>query len=548
MAFDCPSCGLRNSEVQSAEVQEKGCRFEVTVSGPRDLNRQVVKSDRCTVTLVELEFEIPPNTQKGVFTTIEGLLRTARDNLVETQPRRRALDPESADAVDAFCDRLTGCVDGAPGSLPFTLVLDDPTGNSFLENLDAPRADPAMRVKYYHRSGAQNRALGLYAESARAGPLAGVAEEGEEGEEEEEGGGKKARLGGAGFDTAPCDDAEADAAAAAADAAAGDGDSSALTGSAAHTGTLFPPRVVEMSGNTPSGFTKGGAHIRGVTARASASGAAKARAGPSGAGLVFDSSTSDAPKEVMRFAADCFACSAPGETRMCVTDVPHFKEVILMSFSCEACGWRDVEVKGGGAVPPHGSTTILRYDPTHPDAADDLGRDVIKGDTAAVELPELELALAPGSLGGMYTTVEGLLTAVRDKLLMSNPFGGGGGSGAKASVVAGAGGPLPADTPWDGTGVRGGDSSDATKANRYVAFLADLEACIEGTRPFTLILKDPMANTWVYSPVAPAPDPRLEHSPYVRSAEEDVELGLTDMLVEGYGEDKMEEEEGEGGA
>ena len=178
MAFDCPSCGLRNSEVQSAEVQEKGCRFEVTVSGPRDLNRQVVKSDRCTVTLVELEFEIPPNTQKGVFTTIEGLLRTARDNLVETQPRRRALDPESADAVDAFCDRLTGCVDGAPGSLPFTLVLDDPTGNSFLENLDAPRADPAMRVKYYHRSGAQNRALGLYAESARAGPLAGVAEDG----------------------------------------------------------------------------------------------------------------------------------------------------------------------------------------------------------------------------------------------------------------------------------------------------------------------------------------------------------------------------------
>ena len=32
MAFDCEHCGFRNSEVQSAEIQEKGCKFEVTVS------------------------------------------------------------------------------------------------------------------------------------------------------------------------------------------------------------------------------------------------------------------------------------------------------------------------------------------------------------------------------------------------------------------------------------------------------------------------------------------------------------------------------------
>lgn len=35
MAFECEHCGLRNSEVQAAEVQEKGCRFEVKIETKR---------------------------------------------------------------------------------------------------------------------------------------------------------------------------------------------------------------------------------------------------------------------------------------------------------------------------------------------------------------------------------------------------------------------------------------------------------------------------------------------------------------------------------
>lgn len=91
---------------------------------------------------------------------------------------------------------------------------------------------------------------------------------------------------------------------------------------------------------------------------------------------------------------------------MCCTDVPHFKEVILMGFVCDECGWKNVEVKGGGAVPPLGTVTTLRFTPGEEWSAEDLGRDVIKGDTASVEILELDLELAQGSLGGLYTTVE----------------------------------------------------------------------------------------------------------------------------------------------
>ncbi len=75
---------------------------------------------------------------------------------------------------------------------------------------------------------------------------------------------------------------------------------------------------------------------------------------PCGAGLLV---------QVMSFPVNCNECAAPGETRMCVTDIPHFKEIIIMSFLCDDCGARTVEVKGGGAVPDHGTRTTLKVTP-----------------------------------------------------------------------------------------------------------------------------------------------------------------------------------------
>ena len=48
---------------------------------------------------------------------------------------------------------------------------------------------------------------------------------------------------------------------------------------------------------------------------------------------------------------------------------------------------------------------------------EDFRRDVLKSDTAQLELPELELVLEMGTLGSMYTTVEGLLNKVLLKIM-----------------------------------------------------------------------------------------------------------------------------------
>lgn len=110
----------------------------------QDLDRQIVKSDRASVRIPELDFEIPPGTQNGVFTTIEGLLDKAIDGLAAGQEIRRRLEPEAATAIDAFLEKLRGLRAGT--TLPFTFVLDDPSGNSFVENPHVPRHDPNMKV------------------------------------------------------------------------------------------------------------------------------------------------------------------------------------------------------------------------------------------------------------------------------------------------------------------------------------------------------------------------------------------------------------------
>ena len=75
-----------------------------------------------------------------------------------------------------------------------------------------------------------------------------------------------------------------------------------------------------------------------------------------------------------------------------------------MSFSCASCGYRNAEVKGGGAVPLKGCRATLKCVDEG-----DLLRDVLKSDTAAVTIPELDLELVHGTLGSVYTTLEGCL-------------------------------------------------------------------------------------------------------------------------------------------
>lgn len=153
---------------------EHGTIYTVRVLSRADMNRQLVKSQTCTVTIPEYQLTIPPS--KGQLTTIEGILRDVVADLCADQPLRRVADEDTYKKIQSLIDsfnEILGDEDEDDSQAtettkemqhikPFTLILDDPAGNSFLEFIES-MADPKWNLRTYNRTRKQNADLGLVA-------------------------------------------------------------------------------------------------------------------------------------------------------------------------------------------------------------------------------------------------------------------------------------------------------------------------------------------------------------------------------------------------
>ncbi|KAJ2517570.1 nucleolar zinc-finger protein [Coemansia sp. RSA 2049] len=410
MAFECPHCGLKNSEVQSGEaIQEKGHRYEVRCTTKADLNRQIVRNSSASVSFPEFEFTAPPATN-SVLTTAEGLVSRFIEDLSLDQPQRKEAAPAVYQAIETLLDRLRGVLelpeDEEPGRA-VTLVVDDPSGNSYVENLCAPQADPKMKISHYTRTKQQMIDLGMTSE--------------------------------------------------------GDGAEQAAEAEAA----TAPART---------------------NAHKEMEAAAKVER------AVRDAAENN---EILTFPANCSSCNAPCDTRMQMVDIPHFQQVIIMSTTCDQCGYKSNEVKCGGAISTKGRRITLTLEDK-----DDLSRDILKSETSSFCVPEVDLDMFAGTMGGKFTTIEGLLRQAHDELDRRAPF-------------------------------FAGDSATAEKRDRFLRFLARLDAAANGdVLPLTLVLDDPMAHSYVQNIYAPDPDPNMVTEDYERSFEQNEELGLNDISVD----------------
>ncbi|KAK1563919.1 hypothetical protein Q3G72_035252 [Acer saccharum] len=203
-----------------------------------------------------------------------------KDELQALQEERKKVDPQTSEAC-------------AKGDSPFTLILDDPAGNSFIENLYAPSPDPSLSIEFYE----QQALLGYLVDPSQS------------------------------------------------------------TEEAISTSNQMKRK--------PHGSVGAAAGHRAIALSNSAE----------IADALFRYS---APEELMIFPSTCGTCSAYCETRMFVTRIPYFQEVIVM-----ASTWMPVV------------TAILSCS---------------MSDSASVEVPELDLELA------IVTTVEGLITKISERL------------------------------------------------------------------------------------------------------------------------------------
>jgi zinc finger protein len=371
--FECPHCGYSDRGVQFAgEFPAKGVRYHLHVVSPQDLNRRVIKSGFGVVQVPAINLEIPGPTQADSISTVEGVLEQAYNGL-------RAA-PQSAQ-LGEFLDNLFQCMKGL---VQFDFILDDPSGNSFIENPHGPKADPGLSVTFYKRSPEQTEAIGLV--------------------------------------------------------------------------PTPPTRGFELD-----------------------------------SGERIESAFSEADSQVRTFPTDCPVCSTPGEMRSCTLNIPHFKEIVLMAFNCENCSYHNGEVMVGGSISPLARRITLRVAERR-----DLNREVLKSDVTAIRIPECDLELLPGTLGGKFTTVEGLVSDILKSLQNDNPFARG-------------------------------DSADAHTAAAYERTLSALRDFLAGS-PFTFILDDPLANSYIQE--LPETPGSLIVEDYARTPEQDESLGIADMLTE----------------
>ena len=152
--------------------------YTVKVLARSDLDRQIVKSETCTITIPEFELTIPPH--RGQLTTIEGLIRDVAKDLAQDQALRRIeneaaynkiehilegirevlADDEDEDEEDTGEVKVQSAAQKDAPMKPFTLTLDDAAGNSFVEFVGT-MSDPKWKMRTYKRTYQQNVELGL---------------------------------------------------------------------------------------------------------------------------------------------------------------------------------------------------------------------------------------------------------------------------------------------------------------------------------------------------------------------------------------------------
>ena len=107
-----------------------------------------------------MRFDLQQGTLGGRFTTLEGLLLQAYEQLWGRvyNPDSDSSTPEEKERFSTFLERMKEAIDG---KMQFTLILDDPLSASYIQNLYAPDDDPNMKIEEYQRTREQDEDLGI---------------------------------------------------------------------------------------------------------------------------------------------------------------------------------------------------------------------------------------------------------------------------------------------------------------------------------------------------------------------------------------------------
>jgi len=164
-------------------------------------------------------------------------------------------------------------------------------------------------------------------------------------------------------------------------------------------------------------------------------------------------------------------CNESGETTMMMTKIPMFKEVILISFYCSHCGYKNSEATFGGKINDYATRVELKV--IRPE---DFKRDCIRSEFCSIRIPELDFEI-PCVKKGSINTIEGFIANAIDDLQS--------------------------------------DQDERKEKNpelfdQMAAFIKKLQSLVDGySFPFHFIFDDPSGNSFIKNPFAPNQDHQM---------------------------------------
>jgi len=469
MSFEC-NCGFRNTEVQpGSSFADLGVNYEITIVSARDMNRRVIKSEYANINIPDLDLEIPPQTQKGKVTTIEGFIQTCKEN-IERSLNDGLYDNIGEESIKKLKDFLAKLQNALEQKLfPFKFHLDDPSGNSYVENPYSPNTDPYGKVTNFVRTKEMLKKMGIYLEEDVKN---GDKEESKENYNNNNHVKEESKENYNNNNHVKEESKEVN-----------------------RKKTKKEEKIVTNGSYTEVEQKK---LLEKANKYRSNNNTVYSSKGEISAHLVDFSKSiennQNLEQETLTFATNCYCCNYPGENKMCICTIPHFKEIIITCFKCDKCGFKTADVRGGGGFSDKAKKISFKIE-----TVEDLNRDLFKSETAKISIPELQFETDSGSMGGLFNTVEGVICKVIDNL-ENIPF-------------------------------NRGDSLEDNSLDKFIKRMKGLVALKE---KFTLVIDDPLSNSFIYSPFYPENDPKMEVIEYERSWEQNEDLGINDMRVENY--------------
>lgn len=94
--------------------------MSLNIETKEDLDRYVITTDYTSVQVLDLDFEIPPMSQRSQVTTVEGILSKTISNLNEQKKLLEQTHPELATKMDAV---IKGLINIQNLSSPLPMVI-----------------------------------------------------------------------------------------------------------------------------------------------------------------------------------------------------------------------------------------------------------------------------------------------------------------------------------------------------------------------------------------------------------------------------------------